>query len=312
MIFADAPLSRSSATDARSLSKQVLSSNDGIIGRGESRPARPDPAPAVTAANAPGMVRRRPRRPARCHGAHGTPRYRPAPRTRLPGRLQPRSPRRLPAHFRHRPAAAAARRRRSRRHRRRAAHRRHRPDRDRRNSAARAGQLEQVLPARLRGRVTGQTVTALHYTGDGPQADPAVLATVAAACRRRVTPRPLPARDPAAFVADKIAEAPVRYRAVATVAASAEFVATRSWAHFPIGSSRSTGIPAHSTCPATRCPGSPPSSPAWTSTTPSTPIPRSSTIWPRSPTACTAPSDRRRDARKPTPRTRFGVIHAAA
>ncbi|MCP2318924.1 putative DNA-binding transcriptional regulator YafY, contains an HTH and WYL domains [Nocardia amikacinitolerans] len=150
--------------------------------------------------------------------------------------------------------------------------------------------LEQVLPARLRGRVTAveQTVTALHYTGDGPQADPAVLATVAAACRdheiltfdyitgprrveplalvtgarrwylvafdtyrddwrlyrldrltaprptgRRVTPRPLPARDPAAFVADKIAEAPARYRAVAIVAASAESVAARSWGALP-------------------------------------------------------------------------------
>jgi predicted DNA-binding transcriptional regulator YafY len=45
--------------------------------------------------------------------------------------------------------------------------------------------LEQVLPARLRGRVTAvqQAVTRLHYPGRIPQADPAVLATVAAACR---------------------------------------------------------------------------------------------------------------------------------
>jgi predicted DNA-binding transcriptional regulator YafY len=45
--------------------------------------------------------------------------------------------------------------------------------------------LERVLPARLRGRVTAlqHTVTSLRYTGGGPQADPAVLVTVAAACR---------------------------------------------------------------------------------------------------------------------------------
>lgn len=45
--------------------------------------------------------------------------------------------------------------------------------------------LERVLPARLRRRVTAlqHTVTPLHYTGGGPQADPAVLVTVAAACR---------------------------------------------------------------------------------------------------------------------------------
>ena len=45
--------------------------------------------------------------------------------------------------------------------------------------------LEHVLPTRLRGRVTAlhQTVTPLHYTGGGPQADPVVLTTVVAACR---------------------------------------------------------------------------------------------------------------------------------
>ena len=45
--------------------------------------------------------------------------------------------------------------------------------------------LEQVLPARLRHRVTAleQTITPLHYTGDRPNTDPAVLVTVAAACR---------------------------------------------------------------------------------------------------------------------------------
>jgi predicted DNA-binding transcriptional regulator YafY len=45
--------------------------------------------------------------------------------------------------------------------------------------------LERVLPARLHGRVTAlqHTVTPLHYTGGGPQANPGVLVTVAAACR---------------------------------------------------------------------------------------------------------------------------------
>ncbi|MDQ3789237.1 MAG: WYL domain-containing protein [Actinomycetota bacterium] len=45
--------------------------------------------------------------------------------------------------------------------------------------------LEQVLPTRLRGRVTAlqQTITPLAFTGSSPQADPTVLVTVAAACR---------------------------------------------------------------------------------------------------------------------------------
>jgi predicted DNA-binding transcriptional regulator YafY len=45
--------------------------------------------------------------------------------------------------------------------------------------------LEQVLPARLRGRVTAlqQTVTPLHSTSGEPQTDPETLAIAAAACR---------------------------------------------------------------------------------------------------------------------------------
>ena len=151
--------------------------------------------------------------------------------------------------------------------------------------------LEQILPTRLRGRVSAvqQTVTPLAFTDDRPQTDPAVLVTVAAACRdheiltvdyttrhgstgprriephsvvaaarlwyligydtgrdnwrlyrldrltnptptgRRVPPRELPAADPAAYVADKITSAPVRYRAIATVAAPAETVHARAW-----------------------------------------------------------------------------------
>ncbi len=166
--------------------------------------------------------------------------------------------------------------------------------------------LEHVLPARLRGRVTAvqQTITPLHYTGGGPQADPAVLVTVATACRdheiltfdyttrtgatgprrvephalvvgaglwylvaydtdrdgwrlyrldrltnpaptgRRVPPRELPTADPAAFVADKLSTAPVRYRAIATVAAPAETVRARTWGALP---GRITPVDAH-TC----------------------------------------------------------------
>jgi predicted DNA-binding transcriptional regulator YafY len=166
--------------------------------------------------------------------------------------------------------------------------------------------LEQVLPARLRGRITAiqQTVTPLHYTGGGPQADPEILVTVVAACRdheiltfdytprtgatrrrrvephalvagaglwylvaydtdredwrlyrldrlikpaptgRRVPPRELPTADPAAFVADRITAAPVRYRAVATVAAPIETVRARTWGALP---GRITPIDAH-TC----------------------------------------------------------------
>lgn len=50
---------------------------------------------------------------------------------------------------------------------------------------------------------------------------------------RRVPPRELPAADPAAFVADKIAVAPTRYRAVATVAAPAETIRARTWGALP-------------------------------------------------------------------------------
>lgn len=48
---------------------------------------------------------------------------------------------------------------------------------------------------------------------------------------RRVAPRKLPANDAAAYVADKIAAAPVRHRALATVKASAETVRARTWAY---------------------------------------------------------------------------------
>jgi predicted DNA-binding transcriptional regulator YafY len=165
--------------------------------------------------------------------------------------------------------------------------------------------LERVLPTRLRGRVAAvqQTVTPLHYTVGGPQADPRDLVTVAAACRDheiltfdyttrtgasaprrvephalvagaglwylvafdtdredwrlyrldrltspaptglRIRPRDLPATDPAAFVADRIATAPARYRASATIAAPAETVRARTWGSLP---ARLTAIDAHS------------------------------------------------------------------
>ncbi len=152
--------------------------------------------------------------------------------------------------------------------------------------------LEQVLPARLRTQVAAvqQATTApvAYGSGERAQADPAVLALLAAACRdheivtfgyttrhgtpgprrvephalvpaagrwylvahdvhkddwrtyrldritsvattgRRVPPRELPAPDPAAYVAAKIATAPARYRAVATVAAPAAAVLART------------------------------------------------------------------------------------
>ncbi|MFD7233736.1 helix-turn-helix transcriptional regulator [Streptomyces syringium] len=47
---------------------------------------------------------------------------------------------------------------------------------------------------------------------------------------RRVPPRTLPGPDPAAYVAAKIATAPVRYRAVATVHAPADTIRARTWA----------------------------------------------------------------------------------
>ncbi|MEU8893326.1 WYL domain-containing protein [Streptomyces sp. NPDC048442] len=47
---------------------------------------------------------------------------------------------------------------------------------------------------------------------------------------RRVPPRTTPGGDPAAYVTSKIATAPTRYRAVATVHAPAETVRARTWA----------------------------------------------------------------------------------
>ncbi|GAA0442139.1 YafY family protein [Streptomyces sp. NPDC046215] len=48
--------------------------------------------------------------------------------------------------------------------------------------------------------------------------------------RHRFTPHPVPGDDPAAYVADKIATAPTRYRAIATVQAPADTVRRRTWA----------------------------------------------------------------------------------
>ncbi|KAA6223363.1 WYL domain-containing transcriptional regulator [Streptomyces albofaciens JCM 4342] len=48
--------------------------------------------------------------------------------------------------------------------------------------------------------------------------------------RHHFAPRPVPGDDPAAYVADKIATAPARYRAIATVHASADTVRRRTWA----------------------------------------------------------------------------------
>ncbi|MEU7648081.1 helix-turn-helix transcriptional regulator [Streptomyces huasconensis] len=48
--------------------------------------------------------------------------------------------------------------------------------------------------------------------------------------RHRFTPRPIPCGDPAAYVATKLATAPARYRAVATVQAPAETVRRRTGA----------------------------------------------------------------------------------
>ncbi|MFJ6697968.1 helix-turn-helix transcriptional regulator [Streptomyces sp. NPDC091272] len=48
--------------------------------------------------------------------------------------------------------------------------------------------------------------------------------------RHHFTPRPGPGADPASYVAAKIATAPTRYRAVATVHAPAETVRRRTWA----------------------------------------------------------------------------------
>ncbi|GAU69755.1 putative DeoR family transcriptional regulator [Streptomyces sp. NBRC 110611] len=150
--------------------------------------------------------------------------------------------------------------------------------------------LEQVLPARLRSRVTAlqETVTSVLHPYRRTAVDPGVLAVVAAACRdheiltfdyatrhrtptsrrvephhlvtavglwylvaydthradwrvyrldrltdptptgHRAPPRELPAADPAAFVISRIAAAPSRYRAIATVQTSAQTVRART------------------------------------------------------------------------------------
>ncbi|MFG2876437.1 helix-turn-helix transcriptional regulator [Streptomyces sp. NPDC048337] len=161
-------------------------------------------------------------------------------------------------------------------------------------SALRAlAKLEQVLPARLRTKVSAlqeATTAPLTYGAPegAPQVDPSTLSVLAAACRdheivtfvyttrhgtpgprrcepralvpaagrwylvgydthqddwrlyrldrmfepaptgRRVPPRELPAPDPGAFVAAKIATTPARHRAVATVQAPAEVVLART------------------------------------------------------------------------------------
>ncbi len=150
--------------------------------------------------------------------------------------------------------------------------------------------LEQVLPRRLRGQVTAlqSAATGIAWVTRGPRADPALMATLAVACRdheivtfdyttrhgtttgrraepchlvasgdlwyllahdtdkddwrlfrldritgalptgRRVPPRPVPGDDPAAFVAARLSTAPTRYRAIATVQASAERIRART------------------------------------------------------------------------------------
>ncbi|MFF8293592.1 helix-turn-helix transcriptional regulator [Streptomyces sp. NPDC016309] len=154
--------------------------------------------------------------------------------------------------------------------------------------------LEQVLPARLRIQAAAlqDATTTLAWDTPSPRAAPAVLTTLAAACRdheiitfdyttrhhahasRRVEPHrlvaygslwyliahdthqddwriyrldritdpaptgfrvparelPAPGPDPAAYLASKIAGAPARYRAVATVQAPAETVRARTGA----------------------------------------------------------------------------------
>lgn len=150
--------------------------------------------------------------------------------------------------------------------------------------------LEQVLPRRLRGQVTAlqTSLAGIAWETRGPRADPALLATLAVACRdheilafdytprhgtttprraepchlvasgdlwyllahdtdkddwrlfrldrishptptgRRVPPRHVPGGDPAAFVADRLSAAPTRYRAIATVHASADHIRART------------------------------------------------------------------------------------
>ncbi|MFJ3876420.1 helix-turn-helix transcriptional regulator [Streptomyces sp. NPDC090077] len=144
--------------------------------------------------------------------------------------------------------------------------------------------LEQVLPRRLRGRVGAlqSTLSGISWEDRGPRIDPALLTTLAVACRdhevltftyttrrgaaahrraepchlvasgglwyliahdtgkddwrlfrldritaplatgRRVPAREVPGGDPAAFAARRLAAAPTRYRAVATVDAPAD------------------------------------------------------------------------------------------
>lgn len=144
--------------------------------------------------------------------------------------------------------------------------------------------LEQVLPRRLRGRVGAlqSTLAGITWQDRGPRIDPALLTTLAVACRdhevltftytarrgpaahrrvepchlvasgglwyllahdtakddwrlfrldritepaatgRRVPAREVPGGDPAAFTAERLTAAPVRYRAVATVETPAD------------------------------------------------------------------------------------------
>ncbi|MGD3108774.1 helix-turn-helix transcriptional regulator [Streptomyces sp. YGL11-2] len=150
--------------------------------------------------------------------------------------------------------------------------------------------LEQVLPRRLRGQVTAlqTSLDGIVWEDRGPRADPALLATLAVACRdheivtfdyttrhgattprraepchlvdsgglwyllahdtgkddwrlfrldritgatptgRRVPARAVPGDGPAAFVAGRLSAAPTRYRAIATVHASADRVRART------------------------------------------------------------------------------------
>ncbi|MFF2192988.1 helix-turn-helix transcriptional regulator [Streptomyces sp. NPDC058157] len=150
--------------------------------------------------------------------------------------------------------------------------------------------LQQVMPRRLRSQVTALETSLAGITWDsrGPRADPALLATLAVACRdheiltfdyttrngtttprrvephhpvasgdlwyllahdsgkndwrifrldrlthptttgRRVPPRAIPGTDPARFVAHRISAAPTRYRAIATVHASADHILART------------------------------------------------------------------------------------
>ncbi|MER6312502.1 WYL domain-containing protein [Streptomyces sp. NPDC001581] len=89
---------------------------------------------------------------------------------------------------------------------------------------------------------------------------------------RRAPARTLPAPDPAEFVAAKIATAPARHRAIATVHAPAAVVLARTQG-LPGRVPRSTTPPAPSTSPAAPSAVSPNSRRPWTPTTHSTPTP---------------------------------------